>query len=124
VEEKRIVERPLYSGLMYWEYEGKLRRLGTSWNTKGKQYAYHATAPEQYDDDRWRWATTFVDEAITNLLRAQLEETFKSDTWEETIAADSTKYQKERNRIEAQLTALERYMEAQIASLDVITEVP
>ena len=120
-EENRGVERPLYAGLIYWEYEGHLRRLGTSWATKDGQYTYQATAPEQFDDYRWRRAASPVDDAITTLLHDRLEATFDSDTWAETIATYSASYQKERKRIESQLAALERFMQGQIASLDVLS---
>ena len=59
---------------------------------------------------------------LRNCFRANLNKTFESDTWNETIATFSANYQKERKRIETQLVALEHFMEAQIASLDVITD--
>lgn len=82
---------------------------------------YQATTPEQFDDYRWRWAASPVDEAITTLLHARLEATFDSDTWAETITTYPPSYQKERKRVESQLAALERFTRGQIASLHVLS---
>ena len=120
-EANRPKERPLYSGLMYWNYEGTWRKLGTSWAAQQLHYVYQATAPEQFDDYRWRRSAEYIDLAITGLLLQRIRATFDEAVWSEALSGFSETFQKDRKRIASQLQGLERYMDNQINSLDVLT---
>jgi DNA invertase Pin-like site-specific DNA recombinase len=121
LEAERGVERPLYAGLLYWQYGGQWLRLGTSWVGTKKHYAYQATSPEQFDGYEWRRTAQYVDEAISDLLRERIRATFDEQVWQDTLNTFSSGFEKERKRLQSQLDALERFMDNQIASLDVIT---
>lgn len=120
----RTEERPLYAGLIIWQDNGNWRPMGTIWQAQHQHYVYCAESSQQPDRYQWSRQARYVDEEITTLLIKKLTKTFETSTWDETLNSFSSTFDKDRKRIQSQLTTLERVMENQVLSLDTLTTPP
>lgn len=123
-EEDRPTERPLLSGMIIAEVDGVVKTVGTNWSSSLKRYDYTLWGNGNSPNEEmyvWSKVAHFVDDKVVSLLRAKLESTFRQDVWEATYAHFLKTYEKERKRMQAQLTALKTVMTNQTASLDTLT---
>lgn len=121
LDEERLVDRPLCAGLMVSLEEGEWHNVGTEWIKKNAAYRYVFRSVTQMKKVLWARVADHVDEAVVELLRTKLIVTFDPDAWGEMVSVAAKTHERERNRIEKQLKALEQAMEKQIVSLDSLT---
>ena len=120
-EYERHVERPLCAGMIFGQVDDEKRMVGTTWIKERQHYVYVLTTRQIGEKRLWIKAADFVDEAVVELLHLKLEATFDAEVWEKTVSSLDDDFEKERNRILAQLRALEKIMGNQIAGLDALT---
>jgi hypothetical protein len=121
LEAHRNKERPLLSGLLFSQWEGKWRSVGTTWTSLKKRYEYQFVAPIQYSYSVWERSAEYIDRAVTTFILEKLEATFDADVWASSLDAFTDSYAQEKRRIKAQIEALERVMKNQIANLDMLS---
>jgi DNA invertase Pin-like site-specific DNA recombinase len=121
-EADRPVERPLCVGLLFSYIDGKWQRVGAHWTQAMQRYAYVATNTGPLTRFDWSKKADFVDDAIVDLLRDRLTETFKPEKWQAYLDTFTQTYEQERHRKQAQIAALEKVMQNQVASLDVLSD--
>jgi hypothetical protein len=100
---------------------GQWRNVGANWVSPLQHYAYVLWGSDTHSNYIWSKAATYVDEAVTALLRNKLAATFNSPAWEQNLASFSEEVEVERRRKMAQLAMLEQAMKNQIANLDTLT---
>lgn len=121
LEIERPIERPLCAGMIVAEVNSEKRSVGTIWIKETQNYVYSLTTPRPDEQRLWIKAAKYVDDAVTTLVQEKLKATFNSQIWEEALISQKDELQAEKRLIVSQLTALERVMENQIASLDALT---
>lgn len=121
LDDERPVERPLYAGLLYSQFDGEWRKVGTSWVGVLQHYTYTFWAPTYVDQYVWSKAAKFVDDEITKLLLDKLRATFDIRVWQATLDSFGESFDQNRKRTLAQIQNLERVKESLIASLDTLT---
>src|SRR5258706_5505702 len=120
-EQERPAERPLCAGMIVSDIEGQWRSVGTTWLKELHHYIYVLATPRPDGHRLWIKTVHFVDEAVTTLFREKFKATFDAPLWDERLARLNDKFEQEKKRIQSQLTALERVMQNQVASLDALT---
>lgn len=121
LEEHRPVERPLFSGMLFSEVDGKTRKAATNYKSNFEHYAYAVYAPYPIESVIWWKRADFVDRALTKLLVEKLEETFKEDEWQQRLEAYKHGSQRERHFKEKQREGAAQTMENLLLSLDTLT---
>lgn len=119
-EENRNVGRPLLSGMIVSQLNGKWRNVGTNWVGPSNHYSYALWSTYPKDNYVWSKASKFVDEAVVQLVQRKLIATFDSSVWEQTLKRFEKDYQKEQKQIKTQLEHLETVMENLINSLSTL----
>ncbi|MEZ4710675.1 MAG: recombinase family protein [Caldilineaceae bacterium] len=81
-EKEREADKPLCTGLLFSELDGKLLRVGTMWKQFIKYYSYFlseygGTSPKRC----WTRKAERIDVSVTTLLLEKLRNTFNPDAW-------------------------------------------
>lgn len=118
---KRPVERPVFAGMVFSEYNGELRKAGTGYVQSMKQYGYFVLRPHPYDDMIWGKKADYFDEAVVELLKQKLLATFDPDVWQQQLQQFTQDFEKDIASKRKQLTTLETTMNNLLLSLDTLT---
>lgn len=121
LEEHRPVERPLFSGMLFTEIDGKPRRASTQYVGKYEHYGYAVHNPYPLEYVVWWKKADFVDEALSKLLHAKLEATFNETEWQQRLEEFKGEFEKERRFKQKQLDALQQTMDNLLLSLENLT---
>jgi DNA invertase Pin-like site-specific DNA recombinase len=120
LEEKRSVERPLLSGMIFTKTEHGWQKARSCFVGKGNHYAYSIYTPYPVEKIVWWRKAEFIDEPIVKLFQKKLKATFDDKTWHESLDDfEKEQLQVRLSRIN-QIKALERTMENLITSLETI----
>ncbi|MCI0552867.1 MAG: recombinase family protein, partial [Anaerolineae bacterium] len=108
-EEGRPEERPLCSGMIFSEYAGRWRGVGTHWQPTLKHYTYEFRGNSNTVNEYiWGRVSRYFDDAVARLLHDKFVATFDSPVWEESLASFRENLDNERKRRQAQLDMLSR----------------
>lgn len=121
LEEHRRVERPLFSGMLFSEVDGKVRRAATNYKSKFEQYAYAVYTPYPIERVLWWKRADFIDVALSKLLVEKLEATFNADEWQQRLSEFKGEFEKDRRFKQKQLDALQQTMDNLLVSLEYLT---
>lgn len=121
LEEHRPVERPLFSGTLYSEVNGQLRRAATNYKSKFEHYAYAVYNPYPIESVLWWKRADYVDAALTKLVLEKLEATFQATEWQETLEKFKGEFEQERRFKQKQLEVLKQTMDNLLISLENLT---
>lgn len=118
LEEHRRVERPLFSGMLFSEVNGKIRRAATNYKSKFEQYAYAMYHPYPIESVLWWKRADFIDAGLSKLLLEKLEVTFNAEEWQQRLDEFKGEFDKERRYKQKQLDALQQTMDNLLLSLE------
>ncbi len=120
-DEERSQPRPLCAGLIHTLENDEWRRVGTTWRKSRQHYVYAHVSHD--DQSRWLWKRKAqgIDEAIAQLVRNKLGETFSASEWDRTIAVFEKNYVKNKKQQHQHLKRLEEVMGNLISSLGNLT---
>ncbi|MBA3869513.1 MAG: recombinase family protein [Anaerolineae bacterium] len=121
LEEHRPVERPIFSGMLFTEIDGKLRRASTQYVGKFQHYGYAVHNPYPLEYVVWWKKADFVDAALSKLLLEKLEATFNADEWQQRLDEFKGEFEKDRRFKLKQLEALQQTMDNLLLSLENLT---
>jgi len=121
LEEHRRVERPLFSGMLFSDVDGKVRRAATNYKSKFEQYAYAVYNPYPIESVLWWKRADFIDAALSKLLLEKLETTFNADEWQQRLSEFKGEFEKDRRFKQKQLDTLQQTMDNLLVSLENLT---
>jgi DNA invertase Pin-like site-specific DNA recombinase len=121
-DEKRDEERPLCAGMIFTEFKGRLRKVGTQYDSGKKFYRYGLVTPPPLREHIWRKKAACVDQEVSKLLLEKLKVTFDQEVWSQTLKGFSEKYEKEKSFAAKQLAAHEAALRNLTNSLDTIED--
>lgn len=120
-EAKREAEYPLLAGLIFSNWEGAWRTVGTQWRDQWKCYQYAFFVCDGVTIPLWRKKAESVDKAITSLMLERLELTFDQTKWESATESFNDGFDEEKRLKKAQLQQLQTVMENFVISLASLT---
>jgi DNA invertase Pin-like site-specific DNA recombinase len=121
LEEKRPVERPLFSGLIFSEIDGQVRRGITTYRSRFQHYGYHVETTGAIRNFVWHKRADHLDTALIKLLKEKLRVTFDVDTWNTSIEQFKLEIEKERHLKQRQRDVLRQTMDNLLLSLETLT---
>jgi hypothetical protein len=84
---RRDLPRPLCAGLLESDDGGKRRTVSVHWCSESQDYDYALVHPGPQKRVVWHRKATYMDRAISELLRAKLQRTFATPGWSAVAAA-------------------------------------
>lgn len=121
LDSSRPADRPLFAGMVYSQYDGEWRKVGTQWVGPLEHYSYTFLSPSPLSEYVWSKAAEFLDDLIISLLLEKLRATFDQSVWQHTLDTFADKYRESRKQMYAQLQHLERVMENLTTSLETLS---
>jgi hypothetical protein len=120
-EENRATDYPLLSGLLFSDWEGDWKPVGTHWRGENRLYSYTFYSHDGYGRPIWTKATKWLDQVIISLMLDKLKQTFDSDGWDRAVDRLTDGVEEECRLKEAQLRELTKIMENLIIALATLT---
>lgn len=121
LEEHRPVQRPLFSGMLFTELDGKVRRAATNYTSKTAQYAYAVYNPYPIESIVWWKRAEYVDVALSQLLLDKLDATFNAEEWQQRLDEFRSEFERDRRFKQKQLDVLQQTMDNLLISLETLT---
>jgi hypothetical protein len=116
-DELRPHDRPLLSGLIYSDWEEKLKQVGTHWIEAKQGFHYVFNAYDGLSTPLWHKKASYLDVAVANVLFSKLRNTFDYATWEEAVEEHTKDLEEQRRLKTAHLHQLKNVMENLVMSL-------
>lgn len=122
LEAKRPVERPLLTGLIQTQIEGKWYRTGCVYDQKNSCYLYQQSRVE-VDGTVTEWVrrASWIDSAVVTRFKQKLQATFDSDLWLQTLQDNQQLIEREKKIKRLQLASLKEEMQNLVVSLKTLT---
>jgi DNA invertase Pin-like site-specific DNA recombinase len=117
----RPVERPLFSGLIFSEIDGQVRRAVTTYRSRFQHYGYHVETAGALRTVAWHKRADHIDNTLLDLLKDKLRATFDDETWTASIEQYKREFEKEHHTRQRQLDVLRQTMDNLLLSLDTLT---
>lgn len=121
LDEERPVERPLCSGMIVSDVDGRWVTVGTEYVKREQHYRYLLITVDVFEVYQWSKHADAVDHAVCKFLHERLHETFDSEVWMEQLDALRHAFDRARKLKCSQRTALEGVMENIIGNLETAT---
>lgn len=121
LEAERQVDRPLCAGLVFGQWDGGWKTVGTRWDRKDRCYFYLLYSDQVMVMPLWHKKADYVDHAISALLLEKLKLTFDFDRWKDSLDAFAEEHKQQRQLQHKQLKHLKTVMQNLLTSLESIT---
>ncbi len=122
LDEKRLVDRPLCSGLIYSCIEGAWVRVSTIFDGRAKCYLYSMNGHDYMGmKSVWARRANWIDAAIITKFRERLQATFNVDEWVKVANTFDETVERELRLKRSQQSALEAAMKNLVAGIPLLT---
>lgn len=123
LDEERPEDRPLLSGLIFSDLDGKEKLVGTQWrvNNTRRQYFYVLLTSDGFSTPVWSKDAGYLDATVIDLLLSRLRDTFDFQKWEEDVNLSMQGVEADLRLKQAQLTQVGTVMDNLVASLASLT---